>query len=65
MMDETKNYRMNLLKKQSILEKKIIFLQKQYDEIDKELDNIATKSNKHLPKYKKVKTTNEEGCNIA
>lgn len=59
-MDQTKNYRMNLLKKQYILEKKIIFLQKQYDEIDKELDSTATKSNKHLSKYKKVITTNEE-----
>jgi hypothetical protein len=63
MDQKLQNYRINLLNRQANIEKKIKILQEEYNDIDKELDRVATKSKKRLPKEKKS-NEKDENCII-
>ena len=66
MSDEKDKYRLHLIKKQSALMAKIDLLQKEYDEMEKELDRTATKSKKAKKNKSRRKQKEEEegGCSV-
>ena len=62
MSDEKEKYRLHLVKKQAALMTKISMQQKEYDEIEKELNRSGKK--KKSKKSKKDKQDDEGGCSI-
>ena len=62
MSDEKEKYRLHLIKRQSALMAKINMQQKEYDEIEKELNRNGKK--KKSKKSKKAKEDDEGGCSI-